>query len=253
MATLPVALQLYTVRDAASQDFAGTLRHVAGMGYDGVEIAGVTGGLSAPDLKALLDDLGLRVAGNHTGLEQLEADPHSVVEFNKTLGNDYVVIPYLGDQYRKTAEDWGRVAAAMERIGSQLDEQGLHLCYHNHSFEFQKFDGRSGLDILFESTDPKLVQSELDVYWVQHGNEDPLAYLKKYAGRVPLVHIKDMANDEKRSFAEVGTGILDMPAIFEAAEAGGAKWLIVEQDTCPGDPLESARISIQNIRENGWA
>src|SRR5689334_13176495 len=112
MANIPVALQLYTVRDLASKDFVGTLKQVAGIGYAGVEIAGVTGGLSAPDLKKLLDDLNLRVAGSHTGLEVLESDLASVVEFNKTIGNEFVVVPYLGEERRRGAEGWSAVAAA---------------------------------------------------------------------------------------------------------------------------------------------
>jgi sugar phosphate isomerase/epimerase len=253
MAKLPLALQLYTVRDQAAQDFTGTLEKVAGIGYDGVEIAGVTGGLSASDLKKLLDDLGLKVAGNHTGIDQLEGDLNSVVDFNKTIGNHYVVVPYLGDDRRQGAEGWSRTAATMNRLGSQLKEAGLQLCYHNHSFEFQKFDGQTGMEIFYGASDPNLVQAEVDVYWVQHGGEDPVAFLRRYAGRTPLIHLKDMSNDEKRFFAEVGTGILDFTAIVQAAEEGGAEWLIVEQDVCPGDPMESARISFQNIKERGWA
>jgi sugar phosphate isomerase/epimerase len=253
MATLPVALQLYTVRDHASEDFVGTLKQVAGIGYAGVEFAGVTGGLSPKELKALLDDLGLKMAGSHTGLEVLESDPNEAVDFAKTMDTEYITVPYLADNRRKTAEDWSQTAASMNRIGSQLKGLGLQLCYHNHSFEFQKFDGKTGMDILYGASDPELVKAEVDVYWVQHGGEDPVEFLKRYKGREPLIHMKDMANDEKRSFAEVGTGILDMPAIVEAATAGGAKWLIVEQDVCPGDPMESVRISFQNMKEQGWA
>jgi sugar phosphate isomerase/epimerase len=112
-------------------------------------------------------------------------------------------------------------------------------------------DGEYGLDILYANSDPRWVQAELDTYWIQHGGENPTAYIKKYEGRAPLIHIKDMANDAGRSFAEVGAGILDWPSIFHAAEAGGAVAYIVEQDTCPGDPLDSIRISIENLKQWG--
>jgi sugar phosphate isomerase/epimerase len=218
-----------------------------------VEIAGVTGGLSAQELKNLLDDLGLKVAGSHIGLDALQNDLHPIVEFNKAIGNEHIVVPYLGEEHRKDAQGWRETAAAMNAVGARLDEVGLKLLYHNHSFEFQQFDGQAGLDIFFEATDPNLVGSELDTYWVQHGGKDPVEYLNKLSGRVPLVHLKDMANDEKRSFAEVGTGSMDFDAIVKAAESAGAKWFIVEQDVCPGDPLESARASFQNVKERGWA
>ena len=253
MATIPLALQLYTVRDLASNDFPGTLERVAGIGYDGVEIAGVTGGMDAPDLKMLLDDLGLKVCGSHTGLDQLENDLDSVVEFNKTLGNEHVVVPYLGEDRRQGAQGWRETAAAMNAVGSRLKDVGLTLCYHNHSFEFQQFDGQFGLDIFYEACDPNLVQAELDTYWVQHGKQDPVAYIRKYAGRVPLVHLKDMSAGDNPTFAEVGTGIMDFDGIVRAAQEAGTKWFIVEQDTTPGNPMVSARISFQNIKERGWA
>lgn len=253
MADIPLALQLYTVRDKTSADFTGTLKEVAKIGYQGVEFAGDTGGMSASDLKSLLDDLGLRVAGSHTGLEQLESDLDSVVAFNKTIGNEYVVVPYLGENRRSGASGWQKVANEMNAVGQKLKENGLQLCYHNHAFEFETFDGETGLDLFYRTADPNLVQSELDTYWVQHGGQDPVAYLRRYAGRVPLVHLKDMANDENRSFAEVGTGVMEMENIILAAREAGAKWFIVEQDSCPGDTMESARLSFNTIKERGWA
>ena len=253
MATIPLALQLYTVRDQASQDFEGTLNQVAEIGYDGVEIAGVTGGMDAPDLKMLLDDLGLKVCGSHTGLEQLESDLTSVVEFNRTLQNPYVVVPFLGEHRRKDGQGWLDTAQAMNAVGTQLKAEGLQLCYHNHSFEFQEFGGKYGLDLLYDNTNPDTVMAELDTYWVQHGKQDPVAYLQKLSGRVPLVHLKDMTAGEKPTFAEVGSGIMDFDAIVKAAEGAGTKWFIVEQDTCPGNPMDSARASFRNIKERGWA
>jgi sugar phosphate isomerase/epimerase len=93
----------------------------------------------------------------------------------------------------------------------------------------------------------------LDTYWVKHGGEDPVAYIKKLSGRCPILHLKDMADDAERSFAEVGEGILDFPAIFAAGEKAGAVWAMVEQDICPGDPLDSIRTSLANLRKMGYA
>jgi sugar phosphate isomerase/epimerase len=125
------------------------------------------------------------------------------------------------------------------------------LCYHNHDFEFNQFDGEYLLDLLYANTDPALVQAEIDGYWVQHSGIDPVAYITKYADRTPLVHLKDMTNDGTRFFAEVGTGIVDIDGIIAAATS--AKWLIVEQDQSRSTPMESIAISIANLKAKGYA
>lgn len=252
MPNIPVGLQMYTLRDLAAQDFVGTFKKVAALGYAGVELAG-TGGMTAPELKALLDDLGLKVAGNHVGIEALEADLSAVIDFNLAIGNPNVVIPYLGEDRRKDGTGWKTMAAACNSFGQKLADAGLTLAYHNHSFEFQKFDGVYGLDLLYGNSDPAFLKAEVDTFWVQHGGEDPAAYINKLAGRVAIIHLKDMAPGEERTFAEVGEGILDFPAIAEASKAAGASWYIVEQDVCQRPPLESVEISLNNLRKMGLA
>lgn len=250
MAKIPVALQLYTVRDDADADFKGTLTKVAEMGYQGVEFAGNFGGMSAKGLKSFLDDLGLQAAGSHTMIEQIMNDLQRAIDFSLEIGNKHLVCPYLGDNWRENAEGYKNVARILNEAGKKCKEAGLQMCYHNHSFEFTKFDGEYGFDILYANSDPELVQLELDTFWVKHGGEVPQEYIRKYSGRVPLIHLKDMAVDEQ-NFAEVGTGILDLQAIFAAADEAGTKWYIVEQDVCPGPALESAKISIENLKKMG--
>jgi sugar phosphate isomerase/epimerase len=252
MPQLPIALQLYTVRDEAARDFTGTLRQVAEIGYAGVEFAG-TGGLSAEELRRLLDDLGLRVAGSHTGLDDLERNLSAALDFSQAIGNPYVVCPWLPQERRGSADGYRALGDLLNRVGAACKERGLQLCYHNHDFEFQRFDGQYALDILYAATDPNLVQAELDTYWIKKAGVDPAAYIRQYAGRAPLIHLKDMATDEKGSFAEVGEGTQDWSSIFEASEAGGARWYIVEQDVCPRPPLESVTISLRNLRAMGKA
>jgi len=253
MPTIPVALQLYTVRDMTETDFVGTVRQVADMGYAGVEIAGNSGGLSPPELKAFLADLGLRVAGSHISIDQLESNLGGVIEDNLTLGNRWVVCPYMPDDRRQDADGWREVAAGMSEIGGKIREAGLQLCYHNHSFEFERFDGETGFDIFYGVADPDLVQAQIDTYWVQHGGEDPAATIRRFTGRVPLVHLKDMTPGDDPTFTEVGNGILDFEAIFAASEEAGVEWYIVEQDTCAGPSIESARTSIENLKSWGIA
>lgn len=248
MGKFGIALQTYTVRDEMRADFKGTLRKVAEMGYPAVQLSG-TGGMSIAEAKQFVDSLGLRVFGGHFGIEQLEKDLASVLDLARGLGMEYIIVPWMPEELRRDAEGWISVAKRMNAIGKKVVAEGFVFCYHNHSFEFQKFDGKYGLDLFYENCDPELVQAELDTYWVKHGGEDPAEYIRKYSGRVPLLHLKDMAEDG--SFAEVGHGILDWEDIFEAAEEGGVKWMAVEQDVCKHPPLESAKMSLEFLKSKG--
>lgn len=252
MPRLPIALQMYTVRDVAEKDFLGTLRQVAQIGYAGIELAGA-GGLSARELKVALDDLGLRVAGSHTPLNVLESDLASVIEFNQVIGSSHIIIPWVPPERRQTLDSWRQVATSLNEIGQKVRRAGLYLCYHNHAFEFEAFDGKFALDWLYELTDPELVKAELDTYWVQYAGQDPAAYIRKYAHRLGLLHLKDMEPGDERMFAEVGEGILNWPAIFQAADASTARWYIVEQDRSRRSSIESARLSFENLKKMGKA
>jgi len=242
-----LALQLYTVRQSLAEDFAGTLRRVRQVGYDAVELTG-TGPFGGRELGELLDELGLRVAGMHVGIETLRGDLTQAIELARVLQTQNIVCPFLPEELRRTRDDWVAAAHMLDEIGRRCREEGLRLSYHNHSFEFVRFDGQAALDLLFENCSAENVWSELDTYWVKHGGEDPVAYIERYAGRINILHCKDMAADAERSFTEVGRGILDWQAIDEAARRAGVEWYCVEQDVCPADPFESARISAEFMR-----
>jgi sugar phosphate isomerase/epimerase len=247
MATTPVALQLYTVRDETARDFAGTVRQVAEIGYPGVEFAGY-GGLDAAAMKSLLDETGLQAASSHVGLDRLEADLDGEIEYCLAIGCSYLVLPWLAMDQR-SPEQLRALAPRLNEFGRRCHERGLTFGYHNHDFEFASSDGQYLLDMLLDATDPALVALELDGYWAAYAGVDPAAYLRKRRGRVPLVHLKDMAAD--RTFTEVGDGTLDLPAIFAAAEEGGARWYIVENDRPAMPSLQSARRSLENLRQMG--
>ena len=247
MPAIPVALQLYTVRDLTAVDFPGTVRQVAEIGYAGVEFAGM-GGMEAAALRDLLDETGLAPAGAHIALATLESDLDRVIADNLTLGNRYIGVPHLSDGL-KNPQGFRHVAARMNAIGSFLADAGLTLYYHNHAFEFDVVDGERGIDILYQETDPELVVMEIDVYWVHYAGEDPAAMIRAHAGRFPLIHLKDMVGaGAERTYAEVGEGVIDFAPIRAASEAQGAEWYIVEQDACARPSLESVRISLDNIR-----
>jgi sugar phosphate isomerase/epimerase len=251
MSKLPVALQLYTVRDALAQDFAGTLRAVANIGYRSVELAG-TGNLTAAELGGLLDELNLEVVGPHTALQQLSTDLEATLDYFGELGVPYVTCPYMPEEYR-APETFDETCALLNRIGGACRDREMQFCYHNHAFEFENKVGSQTLfDALYDGTDPELVKGEVDVYWVKYSGHDPVDVVCARPGRFPLIHLKDMTPGEP-TFAEVGEGILDMQAIFEASESNGATWYIVEQDRCQRPTLESARLSFENLKRMGKA
>ncbi|MHB9031193.1 MAG: sugar phosphate isomerase/epimerase family protein [Candidatus Latescibacterota bacterium] len=247
--TKPVALQLYTVRELAGKDFTGTLEKVAKIGYDGVEFAGY-GGLSAKEMKQRLDDLGLKCAGTHEGFESLEKNLAEVIDYNREIGNKFLVCPSMPGEWRdKGADGFRAFGQRMNAIGEQANKAGMRLCYHNHSFEFKKENDKYLIEYLFEAVDPKLVGAEVDVYWVQHGGEDPASFIRRHAGRCPLIHMKDMAKDASHGFAPVGTGILDNKAIIRASRDAKAEWFTVEQDSSKQPILGEIETSLKNMRE----
>lgn len=245
---IPVALQLYTVRDDAAKDFIGTLKKVAAMDYAGVELAG-TGGLSARELKTVLTDLGLRCVGSHIGLPLLENELPAQLDYYATLGNPYIILPMAPREFYSSEESLINLGVRLNKIAAACRARGLAFAYHNHDIEFRRSGERYILDIIMDSTDPALVKSELDVYWATYAGADPVAWMQKHPGRCPLVHLKDMAPGPERTFAEVGEGVIDFKPIFALCEAQGTEWYVVEQDHCARPALESAALSLRHLRE----
>ena len=250
MSKLPVALQLYTVRDQTEKDFAGTVRKVAKMGYNSVEFAG-TGELSAAECKALLDELNLKAVGPHSGIHLLVNELDAQLDYFAELGAPYITCPFLPEPYRVESA-FSETVALFERIGKACKARDMQFCYHNHAFEFENRVGDKTLfDAIYDETDPDLVKGEIDVYWVTFAGLDPAKLIAARSGRFPLIHLKDMTAGDEPTFAEVGEGIIDMPAIFRASEANGATWYVVEQDRCQRPSLESAEISLNNLKKWG--
>jgi len=249
--SVPIALQLYTVRDETAKDFCGTVRKVANMGYGGIELAG-TGGLSAAEMSDLLAETGLKVAGSHVMVNLFAEQLDELIDYYSAIGAKYVGIPALPGELRNV-EGFKSVAKLMNEAGKAMQDAGLSLYYHNHNFEFEDLGGGvRGMDILFAETDPKVAFFEIDCYWAVYAGVDPAELIKSQAGRYPLIHLKDMVGTgSERTFAEVGEGIIDWQPVFAASEAQGAVWYIVEQDRCARPSLESAQISANNLKRWG--
>jgi sugar phosphate isomerase/epimerase len=249
--SLPVAIQMYTLREETAKDFVGTLKKVAEIGYHGVELAGF-GGLSANDLKGVLDDLGLRVAASHVGLPLWEDSIQNVIDYHLALGANHVVCPSIPVDRRNQFETYEYLVDFLNKVGEQCKNAGLTLSYHNHDFDLirfeGKFDGKTALEYLLEQTNPEWVKAEFDIYWLTRAGEDPVEWLKKYSGRTPLVHLKDMTTDGEEFFAELGTGGVNITGVVGQGPASQVEWWIVEQDRCKRDPLESITMSMDYLK-----
>jgi sugar phosphate isomerase/epimerase len=245
MSNLLVGLQLYTVRDQTAQDFKGTIRRVAELGYDGVEFAGY-GNLSASETSALLKETRLRAAGTHVSLAAIQNNLEQEIDYCLEIGCPNLIVPYVqpdllsGEYVRELAQQFNK-------IGRRCNERGLTFAFHNHNGEFVQADGKYLLDILLDNTDSAYLKLELDSYWATYAGADPIAYLAKRSGRVPLIHMKDMT--EQRTFTEVGDGTLNIAGIIQAAQAAGTQWFLVENDAPSIPSLESARRSLENLRK----
>jgi sugar phosphate isomerase/epimerase len=243
----PIGIQLYTVRRELAKDVEGTLAKLAAIGYQEVEFAGYPEG-TAKSLRAILDRLHLRAPSGHVGTQALRTDWARTLEQAATVGQQYVVVAFIPQEERRTADDWKRMAAAFNRAGEAAKAAGLQFCYHNHDFEFAPLEGAVPYDLLLSGTDPGLVRLELDLYWITKGGRDPLVYFAKWPGRFPLVHVKDMDATPNKFFADVGKGTIDFRRIFRRAGQAGIRHYFYEQDETPGSPFESAKASYQYLR-----
>jgi len=252
-----VAAQLYTVREftKTSQDFAASMKKIREIGYTAVQVSGI-GPIPDAEVKQVADDLGLKIVITHISYEKLWNDIDSVIEQHKLWNCKNVAIGSMPKEYRTGEDGFKRFAAEASKVGEKLYQAGLTFSYHNHSFEFVRFGKRTGLDIVYEESDPRFLQAEIDTYWVQHGGGDPAAWIRRMKNRMPVVHFKDMVivvdeTGSRQIMAEIGEGNLNWPAIITACQEAGVEWYAVEQDICQRDPFESLRISYQNLQAMG--
>ncbi|MGM7724242.1 sugar phosphate isomerase/epimerase family protein [Metabacillus sp. Hm71] len=240
-----IAVQLYTLHGECEKDFYGTLEKVAELGFNGVELAGYWG-KDAKDLKATLDRLGLKAVSSHVPLEKMEENLEGELEYLKVLDCANIVIPYLVEERRS---DYAGLVKRLNEIGEKSQKDGISLSYHNHDFELEKNNGKSHLEFLFEETNPKFVKAELDVYWLTLAGEDPLEWMDKYSDRMSLIHLKDMTTDSERTFAELGTGGVNIEGVLRKSKETQIQWFVVEQDRSKRSPFESIEISMNYLKE----
>lgn len=240
-----VGVQLYTVRSLMEDDVEGTLRAIAGIGFEEVEFAGYYGRRPA-EVKGLLDEVGLTAPSTHVPLNVLREDLDGIIQTAQAIGHEYVICPWLPQSERGSIHGYRQLAAFFNEVGSEMQAAGLQLGYHNHAFEFEAIDGERPYDVLLQETDPEHVTMELDLYWIVEAGHDPLAYFEQYPGRFALSHVKDRTHDG--AMTAVGEGAIDFAAILAQSDQAGLQRYIVEHDN-PDDPLASIRASHDYLRQ----
>ncbi len=277
MNRLPVGIQVYGLRDLLEntpENFEQVMRQIKEMGYAGVELAGLYG-LAPETVKRTLDEIGLIPISAHVPLVEMMEDAKGVAETYKKIGVSYIAVPYLPEEYRPNTPGYEMVLKEMARIGRIMQENGIHLEYHNHDFEFVKLpDGTFGFDDIYTQIPEELLKVEPDLCWIKVAGQSPVDYLKKYGARCEIVHLKDfikegspknmykligIETEEKEEaagifeFRPVGFGMQIWEPILDTTLKIGSKWVIVEQDEHYDlSPLEAARRSREYLRILGW-
>lgn len=241
-----IGVQLYTVRSLLRNDFEGTLRQVAGVGYNEFEFAGLYD-RSPEEVRALLDELNVTAPSAHVSFDRVRDNLDEVIAEGKTMGYQYIIVPSLPGEIRSSLDGFRNVAEVLNNAGERLQAEGMRAGYHNHAFEFEEIDGQLPYNVLLEQTDPNLVDMEVDLFWMKSAGHDPLAYFEQYPGRFALSHVKDMT--EAGEMASVGQGTVDFAQIFSRSDQSGMKHYIVEHDN-PDDAMQSITASfayLQNL------
>lgn len=251
-----IAAQLYTLRafTQTAEDFDRSMAKVAAIGYRAVQVSAI-GPIDPHAVAEICAKHHLTVCATHVSFERLQRELPQVAAEHRLWGCSTVGIGSMPEIYRKDAASFRAFAKEASDIGRRLKAEGLTLIYHDHRFEFEKFpDGKggakTGMEILLEESDPEALEFELDTYWVQSGGADPVDWVRRVAGRMSVVHLKDMGiKNNEQVMAEVGEGNIDFARVLAACDEIGVKWAAVEQDICPGDPFDSLALSFRNLEK----
>lgn len=249
-----IGAQYFTLRDFCKtvDDFKRTCDKVSSIGYKIIQVSGTP--LEAEEMRPIIDEYGLQVVVTHKSYDDFVNRPDYIAEYNKTLGCEICGIGSMPDEYRTCSNKVSEFIAGMNTAAERLREEGLYLGYHNHAFEFSRMDGGFMMDRLIKETNPETVKFIVDTYWLQLGGQTPAEYIKKLSERAVAIHFKDVKPnfDYTVEMAEIGQGSLDWDTIIAACEEAGAKWVLVEQDTCKRDPFESLKMSYEFLKAKGF-
>ena len=251
-----IGAQVYTIRQhlRTPADIAESFARIRRIGYTTIQLAGL-GPIEPAELARIAADCGLDIVGSHGGWERFLTDLDGIIQEHKLWNCKHPGIWGLEPEYL-SRDGIDRFIGELHPVAAKLADAGMDFSYHNHAHELADCNGKNWLETLYESTSASELKVQLDLYWVRHGGQDPLEWLKRYPGRQPLVHIKDytVTDDGEKRFAEIGSGELDWAMLMKTCEEMGVQYAIVEQDDCYGrDPFESLAISYNYLKELGWA
>ncbi len=251
-----IGAQLYTVRDFTKtmEDFDETCRRIKDIGYKIVQISGTP--LKADEMKSVLDKYDLQVVTSHRGFEGFLENLDEIIDYNKTLGCELCGIGSMPWGIRANLDEINKFIKDANIVSKELKQAGMQFGYHHHAFEFARLGDKRVMDRLINETDPEAFQFIVDTYWLQVGGVNPADFIRNLGQRAIAVHFKDLSINPQKDFAqemaEVGEGNLDWDTIIKACDDAGARWALVEQDICSGDPFESMRISYEYLKQKGF-
>ncbi len=246
-----MAAQLYTIREflKTPEAIEDSLSKVKQIGYDAVQVSGM-GPIEPSALHDITSALDLSICATHISFDQLQNHLDDVISSHKLWECRYVGLGSMPDAYRSSADGYAKFVEEFSAIGRRLTAAGLNLVYHNHNFEFEKFGGVPGMQILLDGAGPDTYSMEIDTYWVQAGGGNPTEWIAKANRRIKVVHLKDMAIvGRNQVYAEIGEGNINWDSVLQACRDSGVEYYVIEQDTCTRDPFESLAMSLRYLEK----
>jgi len=243
-------LQLYTLRKQAENELFGTIREIARTGYQGLEFdGGMLERADPQELKSVMDQAGLEAIGLTVLMKELGDSLDPLIDYAVTIGADWLVMPWIDEDLRKSLRGYEMVAHALNKAGERCSEFGLRFVYHIHGYEFSRFAGTSGMDVLFKTLDLLMVELQPDTFWLASAGVDHIKFFKENLDWIGSVHLKDAGGLDPLMDTEVGEGILDLQAVVDLAVLNDMEWLIVEQEESTLPMFESIQISLENLQK----
>jgi len=259
-----LGLQLFSINEDMNKNPLATLQAVQAMGYEDFEIYGFDGekntyyGIESSEFKKILDDLQLTVSSGHYGFsdylkkeeDELRRFVDQCITGAHALNSAYITWPWLAPELR-TLDNFALLSAKLNAIGEQVTAAGLGFAYHNHGFEFEDHDGKTGYEIILKETDPALVKLQMDMYWVMHSSNDtPKELIAQQPGRFVMWHIKDM-DKVTRDYTELGNGSIDYVEILPDPVKSGLEFYYIEQGgNFTHSALSSAEASLAYVKKH---
>jgi len=239
------AAQLFTLREELKKGIRPLFKQLKEQGWEGVQLSALPTGYDPDEVSLALKENNLKAAGMHIPLDRLETDLDGVLKEADLYGTKDIICPSVPGKLRNE-QGFRKLKTQLNQIAKNAS--GYRISYHNHAFEFEtQIDGQNALRYMLDPAHNNQILAEIDVYWVKKGGFNPLKFIEPYTNRMPIIHLKDMTNDERQTFAEVGEGVIDFIPLLRWGEANGVEWYAVEQDVCERLPLDCLKTSLRNL------